>query len=573
MSQRSNIAYATKKLLAVCTLFGWAKIMRNQFSILLAQVLIVVAMSSGASSSQAQEKRFALLVGNQAYDASVGILKNPHNDIAIVETSLKKQSFEILPIVKDARRSAILGAVRDLANRLRTAGPGAVGFLYYSGHGAAEKDTGINYIIPVDAKDPGSTQFWDESIKLDEIMRLLDQARGAVKFVVFDACRNELQLPSRDTTKGLVPVAEQQGFFVAYASAPGRTATDRGEKSGPYAAALSAEIGKRGLDHLNLFQNVKEAVIASTGGSQHPWESNGLTRRIYLGGEPTTAADMALWERVRMSSDPLTLQGYIDRFPQGLFANTAAQMIERLKAEALERDKTAAERNALEAKQVEELRKALDEASSARKAIAAVEQRRLAAEQLATDLHKAQQMIQSAPVGTGDLAATAALAQRAEAAADEARKMREALAVAHAKQKEAETRLAALKMDDGERRSADRSGPTVNQKIAALPRILEPKSGAPFDGAWVINISSPRCMNKTGQLPVLIDDSVLTVKSSVGTRTARVSPSGSVRWSQPAMADGASVIFEGTLKGSSGSGIMRRADGKCDGTFTAKRLQ
>lgn len=96
------------------------------------------------------------------------------------------------------------------------------------------------------------------------MLRLLEGAHSAAKFVVFDACRNELQLPSKDTSKCLVPVAEQQGMFIAYASAPGRTASDRSAKSGPHAAALAAELGKSGLDHLNLFQNVKEAVLAST---------------------------------------------------------------------------------------------------------------------------------------------------------------------------------------------------------------------------------------------------------------------------------------------------------------------
>ena len=32
------------------------------------------------------EARFALLVGNQSYDASVGVLRNPHNDIALMAT-------------------------------------------------------------------------------------------------------------------------------------------------------------------------------------------------------------------------------------------------------------------------------------------------------------------------------------------------------------------------------------------------------------------------------------------------------------------------------------------------------
>src|SRR5262245_3880098 len=78
--------------------------------------------------------RFALLIGNRAYDASVGVLKNPHNDIAVVGEALAKQGFEVLPTIKDARRSAILSAVRELARRLNAAGAGAIGSLYYSGH-------------------------------------------------------------------------------------------------------------------------------------------------------------------------------------------------------------------------------------------------------------------------------------------------------------------------------------------------------------------------------------------------------------------------------------------------------
>lgn len=103
------------------------------------------------------EKRIALLIGNRAYDASVGVLKNPHHDIALVGEALAKQGFEVLPPIKDARRSAILGGVRELVRKLNAAGVGAIGFLYYSGHGAGEKDTNINYLIPVDAKEPGTS--------------------------------------------------------------------------------------------------------------------------------------------------------------------------------------------------------------------------------------------------------------------------------------------------------------------------------------------------------------------------------------------------------------------------------
>src|SRR5215475_13493682 len=95
------------------------------------------------------EKRIALLIGNQDYDASVGRLKNPHNDIGIVGQALAAQGFELIPPIKDAKRSTILGGVRELVRRLNGAGSGAIGFVYYSGHGADEKDTNINYMIPI----------------------------------------------------------------------------------------------------------------------------------------------------------------------------------------------------------------------------------------------------------------------------------------------------------------------------------------------------------------------------------------------------------------------------------------
>ena len=127
---------------------------RDRFRWLLAALLLL-----HASIATAQERRIALLIGNQSYDPSVGVLKNPINDVALVGAALAKQGFEILPTVKDARRSEILGAIRDLTKRLQAAGPGTIGFVYYSGHGAAEKDTNVNYLIPVDAKHPGSVAF------------------------------------------------------------------------------------------------------------------------------------------------------------------------------------------------------------------------------------------------------------------------------------------------------------------------------------------------------------------------------------------------------------------------------
>ena len=171
-----------------------------------------------------------------------------------------------------------------------------------------------------------------------------DGERAAAKFVVFDACRNELQLPTKDTSKGLVPVSEQQGMFIAYASAPGRTASDRGETSGPYAAALAAELAKPGVDHLSLFQNVKEAVYAASGGAQQPWESNGLLRRIYLSGQQPALgqpqAPMASvrlseaaegWDRTKDAASVAVLEAFIARYGATFYADLARARIDDLK--------------------------------------------------------------------------------------------------------------------------------------------------------------------------------------------------------------------------------------------------
>jgi hypothetical protein len=41
---------------------------------------------------------------------------------------------------------------------------------------------------------------------------------------------------------GFVPVGQQSGVLVAFATEPGKTASDIGQGSRPYAAALAAEL-------------------------------------------------------------------------------------------------------------------------------------------------------------------------------------------------------------------------------------------------------------------------------------------------------------------------------------------
>ncbi len=262
---------------------------------LIAAIGFVIAVVWGGaavaqSSSGGDPKRLALLIGNQAYAATVGALKNPKNDIALIAATLTSIGFtkDNVTIVHDANRVTILNALDVFADRVNQAGPDAIAFFYYSGHGAASKRNRRNYLIPVGVKAL-NRNIWNEAVALDSIVsKLADLVPSAAHFVIFDACRNLLQMPTKGG-KGFMPVAERRGMLIAFSTDPGETASDEGDGAGPYAAALARELRRPGQHHLDLFQNVKEQVFRQTG-SQVPWERNGLLNRIYLSGRQAKPA-------------------------------------------------------------------------------------------------------------------------------------------------------------------------------------------------------------------------------------------------------------------------------------------
>jgi len=308
--------------------------------VVLALVLGMMVHLAASGGPAAAGERIALLIGNQNYAANVGALKNPLNDIAIMGAALGKAGFEVLPPIENATRTELLHAVRNFARRLGEAGPGAVGFFYYSGHGAAETETGPNYIIPVDVESTEDADLWDASINLNEIIRRLrNRAPQAAHFIVFDACRNELRTRAKSLSKGFVPVVARPGTFIAFSTSPNARASDAGSGAGPYARALAEEIAKGGQDHMDVFFNTKQAVASATEQVQIPWERNGLLRRIYFAGakrakKPRTPISEAAttWAEIKQSRQVAILETYVERFPDSIYAALAKARLAKLQA-------------------------------------------------------------------------------------------------------------------------------------------------------------------------------------------------------------------------------------------------
>src|SRR5262245_8391742 len=249
-------------------------------------VIAVVLLLLPAAASAQSEKHIALLIGNQAYGSEIGRLANPHNDIALLEKALKGLGFDVVT-VSDAGLGALHQAVNTYARRVQVAGPSAVGFFYYSGHGASDGST--NYLIPVDVKTTETGELWDQSLRLTEITRKLKtEAGNATHFVVFDACRNTLKLTQPGSravvqTKGFVPVVQENGMLIAYATAEGELASDVGAGAGPYAKVLAEEVIKPGIEAVAMFRIVQRRVRAVI--RQEPYLGFSALGDVYLAGK------------------------------------------------------------------------------------------------------------------------------------------------------------------------------------------------------------------------------------------------------------------------------------------------
>src|SRR5262245_64609999 len=317
--------------------------------------ILLLNLPTGAFAQT--EKRIALLIGNQGYADTVGPLQNPHKDIALVGRALTEVGFNVLEPLKDATRDDMLFGIYELASRLRQAGAGAVGFLYYTGHGVS---VGVdNVLVPKNVRSTSDAELDVRGVKLGEILDILKRgAPDAVAFGVLHACRNNIR--GKKGAKGFVPVSEYRtGVVLAFATAAGETASDEGTTSGPYAAALAEEIVKPGHNDQTVFNAVRARVVAATRG-QTPWTHDGLVgeRIVFkvpapepgIGRPPGTPAPGGAIEIVRIcreveSMTSLSMLGVLERQHTGTpAADCISARIGELKAAQAAAAKAAEER-------------------------------------------------------------------------------------------------------------------------------------------------------------------------------------------------------------------------------------
>lgn len=224
----------------------------------------------------AGEGRVALVIGNEAYEHAPP-LATPVRDAQAMARSLRDLGFDVT-VLTDAGPDVFTAVLDTFARKAE--GAGTVLF-YYSGH--AFQTGGINRLVPVSARLDDPAALGAQTIALDEIARRLKPADGQL-LLFLDACRTNPLPQEAAGAAGLAQYDGGTGTFVAFATAPGAVAWDKGAdgENSPFTGALLGHIATAGQSLSDLMIAVRNDVSDQTGGKQIPWEQSSLRSQFYF---------------------------------------------------------------------------------------------------------------------------------------------------------------------------------------------------------------------------------------------------------------------------------------------------
>lgn len=234
------------------------------------RTLGVTGTATGSS-----EKRVALVIGNSAYKTAP--LANPVNDARAMAGKLRALGFEV-HAYENLTQKEMNRATTKFGESLAS---GSVGLLFYAGHGMQVK--GRNFLIPIDAEIRTEASVRNEAVDAEQVMEQMDAAKTALNIVILDACRNNpFERRFRGSSGGLASMDAPKGTLIAYATGPGKVASDGDGANGLYTSEILKVIEEPGLRIEDVFKRVRLNVARATNDEQLPWETSSLVGDFYF---------------------------------------------------------------------------------------------------------------------------------------------------------------------------------------------------------------------------------------------------------------------------------------------------
>ncbi|HEY6393313.1 MAG TPA: caspase family protein [Bryobacteraceae bacterium] len=274
-------------------------------------------------------RRRALVIGNASYGGAATLM-NTVNDARAVTATLGNLGFQ----VQAGENLDVIALERAINTFVERIGAGDVALFYYAGHGM--ELGGENYLIPVGFRARDEAEAKHQSYFANVLLEKLEARKPRLTIVILDACRNNpFPRGTRGGVGGLAQMQAGTGVYIAFATAPGRTADDNpGGKNGLFTGQLVQALAKPQMDLNEVFDEVRASVSRDSGGTQVPWSTSSVIGRFFF-RDIAEQLKMAEAERTRIESDIARTQQEVDRLKQiGQQNKTAQDRDAALQAEA-----------------------------------------------------------------------------------------------------------------------------------------------------------------------------------------------------------------------------------------------
>lgn len=215
------------------------------------------------------ETRLGLVISQTDYTGDLSRVGSAGEEADTIASALIETGFDVTR-AHDLNKRDLAATLNAFRRKVDMAGPDAVAFVYYTGHGAQHPESGDSYLLGVDAELMAASDLAFYGLDM-QTQRDGFAATGArAIFLVFDACRNVPGFSGyKAGVKGLSRVEARPDMLIAYA-----TGLDDVAKEGVYAPVLAEEIRRPGQKAEDAFAAAQRRVAGRTNRSQLPWTNN-----------------------------------------------------------------------------------------------------------------------------------------------------------------------------------------------------------------------------------------------------------------------------------------------------------
>ena len=316
--------------------------LRNMSGIKSGLAALAMSVSILASGHAFAEGLQAAVIGNTNYPAAP--LANASRDAAIVAEALAQVGYEVSTYF-DVTSDQIEGVLAEISEQFEGA---EISIIYYAGH--AFQFDGQNQLLAVDIDELSRDEIENKVFSMRDVLdatRGGESAGGNLRLVIIDGCRND---PFSAIDEGIERgvAFEEAGdaqTLIAYSTSAGELAFDGpAGGNGPYALALTRALLSEETTLSKGLRSVRRDVRIATSGVQIPWVVGSIEDDPVIGvqtkfeelvpasGDETPSLDEIVWSFVSADLTTITLNAFVQNFPNSRFAPDASQRMREIQS-------------------------------------------------------------------------------------------------------------------------------------------------------------------------------------------------------------------------------------------------